>query len=243
MKDHTREEPGILAAAERQMHAWAMLKERADRAVHQEVEPEATRRALRFVTISREAGAGGGEIGGRVGQRLGWEVFDKNLLDRVADRFHLPRIMLDPVDETHSNWVYDVLGTWMDRKLVPHEKYVACLTRVVQTAARCGHAVFVGRGVQFLLPRPDLLAVRIIASPKYRIRKIVETRGGSEADARRLMVELDEGRREFVKKFFHHDIADPHNYDLVINVDRCGTAGAVEQILTAVGKQAGTAKE
>ena len=234
MKEQTHEEPGIVAAAERQMHAWAMIEERQDRADRREAEDQTTRRALRFVTISREVGAGGDEIGTCVGQRLGWEVFDKNLLDRIADRFHLPRRMLDLVDETHSNWVYDVLGTWMDHKLVPHEKYVACLTRVVLAAARRGHIVFVGRGAQFLLSRQEVLAVRIISSPKCRVRKIVEELGINEADARRHIAEVDEGRRQFVEQFFHHDLTDPHLYDLVINVERCGKAAAVEQILTAV---------
>jgi cytidylate kinase len=236
MKDQTREEPGILAAAERQMQAWAMNKEREERAFLHEAESRLTPQALKFVTISREAGAGGGEIGRRIGERLGWEVFSKNLLDRIADRFHLPRMMLDLVDETHPSWVYDVLGSWMDHRLVPHEKYVACLTRVILAIARRGHAVFVGRGVQFLLPRKELLAIRVVASPQYRVRQIMETRGVSASDARRYMAELDKGRREFVEQFFHRDITDPHQYDLVVNVDRLGKTGAIQEILAALGR-------
>lgn len=237
MKSQTREEPHILAAAERQMHAWAMTKELKDRATRQEAEGPSTRRAMQFVAISREAGAGGSEIGRRVGEQLDWRVFDKNLLDCIADRFQLPRMMLDLVDETHANWVYDVLGTWMDRKLVPHEKFVACLTRVVLTAAQGGRAVFVGRGAQFLLPRHELLAVRVVASSKYRIQQIMEQMGLGESDARRQMTELDEGRRELAQKFFHHDVTDPHLYDLMINVERCGKAQAVQEILAALGQQ------
>ena len=45
MKEQTREEPGIVAAAERQMHAWAMSKELQDRAVRHEAEDQATQRA------------------------------------------------------------------------------------------------------------------------------------------------------------------------------------------------------
>ena len=134
------------------MHAWAMNKELKERAFLHEAESRLTPQALKFVTISREAGAGGGEIGRRIGKRIGWEVFSKNLLDRIADRFHLSRTMLDLVDETHPNWVYDVLGSWMDHKLVPHEKYVACLSRVVLAAARRGPAVFVGRAPNFSCP-------------------------------------------------------------------------------------------
>ena len=236
MKEQTREEPGILAAAERRMHAWAMSSEVSDRVARDQLESTITPRALRFVTISREAGACGAEVGKRVGERLGWDVFNKNLVDRVADRFNLPRPMLDLVDETRASWVYDVLGTWMDRKLVPHEKYVACLTRVVLALAQSGNAVFVGRGAQFILPRKELLAVRIVASPKFRIQQIVEKTGVSKHEACRYIEQVDEGRRMFVEQFFHHDIADPHLYDLVINVERCGKPMAVKEILTAIGK-------
>jgi len=231
MKEQTREEPKILAAAERQMHAWAMTEKLKDQVAQQEAETRLAPRALRYITISREAGAGASEIGKSLGQRLGWEVFDKNLLDQVADRFHLSRMMLDLVDETRSSWVYDVLGTWMDRKLVPHEKYVTHLSCVVLAAAARGPAVFVGRGARFLLPRQQVLAVRIVASPKYRLRKIVEQTGMNENDARRFMQDVDEGCRHFVERFFRRDITDPHHYDLVINVERCGRQGTVEEIL------------
>jgi cytidylate kinase len=236
MKEHTREQPGILAAAERQMHAWAMNKELKERAFLHETESRLIPQALKFVTISREAGAGGSQIGRRLGERLGWEVFGQNLLDRIADRFHLSRSMLDLVDETHPSWVYDVLGTWMDHRLIPHEKYVACLGRVILAAARRGRAVFVGRGAQFLLPRKELLAIRLVASPDFRLQQIMEYRRLSAADARRYMAELDNGRREFVEKFFHRDITDPHHYDLVINVDRLGADGAVQVILAALAR-------
>jgi cytidylate kinase len=234
MKEQTREDPKILAAAERQMHAWALRKELRDRAIRHEAEAPPTQRTLTFITISREAGAGASEIGRRVGEHLGWEVFDKNLLDRIADRFHLSRSMLDLVDETRGSWVYDVLGSWMDHKLVPHDKYVAYLGRVVLTAAHGGHAIFIGRGAQFLLPRREVLAVRAVASPEYRLRQIIEQTGMAESDARRHMLEVDVGRREFVKQFFHHDIDDPHLYDLVIDVERTGKTGAVDEILAAV---------
>ena len=44
----------------------------------------------------------------------------------------------------------------------------------------------------------------------------------------------DRGRREFIQRFFRQDINDPHLYDLVINVERFGPAGAAEQIVHAV---------
>jgi cytidylate kinase len=213
-----------------------MVKEQREREDLSKSTKKLTRQALKFVAISREIGAGGSEIGAALGKRLGWPIFDRNLLDCVAEHFNLPRVMLDLVDETHANWVYDVLGTWMDRKIVPHEKFVACLSRIVAEAARQGHGVFVGRGAQFLLPRKETLTVRLIASPEYRTRQIMSQMNMNETDARHHVMEVDSGRRDFAERFFHHDITDPHLYDMVINVERSGTTKAVDEIVAAVGK-------
>jgi cytidylate kinase len=234
MKEQTREDPKILAAAERQMQAWAMNAEMADRSIGRKFHQAHTGQKKCFLTISREAGAGGSEIAAIVGKRLGWEVLDKNLLDHVAERFHHDRSMLKMVDETRSNWVYDVLGSWMDSTVIPHETYVSQLSRVILAAARQSNYIFVGRGARFLLPREKVLAVRLVASEGFRLKRIMQYLKLSEADARRQMHEVDQGRREFAQRFFHHDITDPHLYDLVINSEGLGIEGAAEEIVAAM---------
>ena len=236
MKERTREEPRIVAAAERQMQAWALTQEIADRTIRLDQGQRQARQLGFYLTISREAGACGSQIAEMVGEDLGWEVLDKNLLDRVANRFRLSRLMLELVDETTSNWAFDILGTWLDRRIIPHGKYVAHLGQVALGAARRGNVVFVGRGVQFLLPRESGLAVRIIAPQKYRVDQIMRRRACTAAVARQYIKEIDGGRREFVRRYFHRDIDDPHLYDLVINTEGLGPVGAVEQILTAIRK-------
>lgn len=237
MTKPVHEEPAIVAAAERRMLVRAKALEVEDRIEHRRDTAKVANLKVQFLAISREAGAGGGAIGHEVGQRLGWKVYDKNLLDDVAEQYNVPRSMLDVVDETHSNWVHDVLGTWMDRKVVPHEKYVAYLSYVLQELSKQGNAVFIGRAAQFILPRKQVLAVRIVASEKFRIRQIAAQTGVSESAAHQSLHALDEGRREFVERFFHQDIADPHQYDLVINVEHLGVAGAVELILAMLSPQ------
>jgi cytidylate kinase len=237
MKEQIRREPKILAAAERQMQAWARTQEIAARAARAAAAKQPRAAIAPFITISREAGACGGEVARLIGEKLGWEVLDKNLLDRMADRFHVPRFMLDAVDETAGNWVYDVLGSWMDRKIVPHEKYISYLGRVIRAAARRASCVFVGRGARFLLSPDKGLAVRLVASEKYRIEQIMKREGLAAAEARRWVEQTDRGRRDFVQRFFHHDLSDPHLYDLIINTEKFGTQGAAELIVAAVGRQ------
>ena len=122
-----------------------------------------TSRRVRYITFSREAGAGGSEIAAMVGRKLGWEVLDKNLLDQVADRFQLSRPMLELVDETST------LGLRHGRRLPRPED---CSARKVpgpsQPRDPCGGPAWQcgpgGPRGAFLLPRENGLAVRIVAS-------------------------------------------------------------------------------
>jgi cytidylate kinase len=145
--------------------------------------------------------------------------------------------MLEMVDETTVNWAYDILGTWLDRKIISREKYMVRLARVAVGAARKGNVVFVGRGTQFLLPRASGLAVRLVASEAYRVKRIMERKNLDASNAKRLLDETDRGRREFAMRFFHQDIADPHIYDLVINTERIGFEQAADLIISACHNQ------
>jgi cytidylate kinase len=230
MKEHTHEEPQIMAAAERQMRAWSLAQESGESS-HRIDDPHA--KQGEYIAVSREAGAGGSEIAEIVGRRLGWQVIDKDLVDRVAERFHLSLPMLKLVDETRLNWAYDIFGPWFDRKIIPHEKYASRMARTVTSALRRGNAVIVGRGAQFFLPRSRGLAVRVVASAKYRVRRVMEKLSMTETQARQFVDAVDCGRREFVSRFFRRDVADPHLYDLVINVDFLGTEAAADEIIAA----------
>lgn len=233
MSDKLHEEPRILAAAERRMRTDELARTSA---IGLKTGPtdQATRLGP-YLALSREHGAGGSMIAELLGRRLGWEVLDKNLLDRISHRYHLSRPILELVDETAASWVYDVLGTWLDRGLVPHEKYVTHLCHVVLAAARCGKVIFVGRGAPFVLPHGNGgLSVRIIAPLDVRVSQVCRDDKLSAADARVAIERIDRGRQRFVERYFHRDIDNPHCYDLVLNSARLGVEGCVQQLLLAL---------
>ncbi len=231
MQDQSWVEPKTAAAAERKMQAFARTQEIANRTTRID-RPEPTRRDVAsFIAISREAGASGSDVAEVLGEKLDWEVLDKGVLDTLADRYQLSRPVLEAVDETTMSWAYDIFGTWLDREIISHEKYLTRLNRIFLTAAKKGNAIFVGRGAQFLLPRDQGFAVRLIASESYRIHQLMEEHGLPLAKARQLMHQLDRGRRQFVRHFFHQDVDDPHIYDLVINVERFGVDRAADLIV------------
>ena len=236
MKESTREDPRILAAAERRMKEWAMTEEIAHRTMQTHAAHAARPRLGPYISISREVGAGGSRLGELLGRKLGWEVVDRNVLDQMAERYHLSKPMLELVDESPYNWAFDVLGTWIDPKIISHEKYIVHLARVVLNRAQQGNVIFVGRGAQFLLPREHGLAVRIIADEKYRLAYVMQRGNRDEAAARRLMEKVERGRNELAQQYFRSNLNDPHLYDLVIRVDRIGLEAAADLIIAAYGR-------
>ena len=178
--------PRLVPAAERRVRSWVHRNEIADQAL-------SSSRTRIFLAISSQAGAGRSEVAQLVGQELGWQVFDKDLLDLVAARYHQSRLVLDLVDETQHNWVFDALLAWMDHQIVAHQKFVAQLRRVVSSlAAEYYHAVFVGRCIQFLLPRKEVIAVRLVAPQTSRVDRVMtQRRGIEEHEAKRLVLQRD----------------------------------------------------
>jgi cytidylate kinase len=172
-----------------------------------------------YLTISREAGAGGSRIARLVADAVGWEVLDRQLLDCLAERYHTSPAMLELVDETTTNWITEIFGNWLNSTSVSQMQYVVRLSRVILMAARTGEVIFVGRGAQYLLPHGCGLRVRLVAPTKYRVQQIMKSRDLAFEDACDYVVKTDNGRQEFARNYFHHDGTDPHNLDLVINVE------------------------
>ena len=54
---------------------------------------------MKFITISREYGAGGGEVAARLADLLGWDLLDHEWLHRAAQLEHLPDAELEAIDE------------------------------------------------------------------------------------------------------------------------------------------------
>jgi cytidylate kinase len=213
------------------MRTWALQLQ-----AQQQLEDERATPAVRelihpYLAISRETGVDAREIAEAVAGRCGWKLFDRELLDHLAEHDHLSRIALDFVDERTVCWFHEVFGKWLDNQLVSQAEYVSRLGRLVLLAAQHESTVFVGRGVQFLLPRDRGVAVRLIAPRKQRVQCIAARRHCSQKEAERFIDETDSGRAQFVRRYFHHNVADSHLYDLVINLEYVPREVAVDLIV------------
>jgi cytidylate kinase len=213
------------------MRTWA-LQLQSQQQLEDERRTPAVRELIHpYLAISRETGVNAREIAAAVASRCGWKLFDRELLDYLAEHNHLSRIALDFVDERTVCWFHEVFGKWLDSQLVSQAEYVSRLGRLVLLAAQHESTVFVGRGVQFILPRDRGVAVRLVAPRKQRVECITAQRQCSPKEAERFIDETDSGREHFVRRYFHRDVADSHLYDLVINLEHVPREAAVDLIV------------
>jgi cytidylate kinase len=193
------------------------------------------------IALEREAGTQGTMVAQEVGRMLGWQVWDHELLERVAQDMGLRSRLLKSVDERQQSWLVEIAEAFLSAPVVSKSsppvteiEYVDHLVKVVLTLGLHGECVIVGRGAGFILPLETTLRVRLIGEERDRIGELARARGISEAEAAREVRTLDRERTHFVKKNFSRDPNDPRQYDLILNALRLTVAERAEVIIDAL---------
>jgi cytidylate kinase len=196
---------------------------RSERGEHPIELPEGTRPAEpppMTIALSREAGSNGPAVARAVGGLLGWPVYDHELLERVAAEMGLPARQVQGVDEKRGNWLREAVLAFTSAGGATEASYMHHLIHTLLTLAAQGHCVIVGRGAAQVLPPASTLRVRLVAPEKDRIQAIQQRFGVSHAEAARWVRKTDRERAQFIRTHFQNDVADPRNYDIVLNTGR-----------------------
>jgi cytidylate kinase len=188
------------------------------------------------IALSREAGTYGAAIAREVGNRLGWPVYDGELLERIAGDLGVRRTLLESVDERHVDWLKECLEGISSGPAVSQTAYVRHLVETLLSLATHGECVIVGRGATKVLPIATTVRVRVVAPLEYRIEAVRREHGITPKEAARQVQATDGGRDRFVKDHFHTDPADPRNYDLVLNVARLRPGECADLIIAALDR-------
>jgi cytidylate kinase len=186
------------------------------------------------IAISREAGARGALIAKALGQRLGWPVYDRELLQTLGSKLGVHTSTLESVDEKHKGWLRECLEAFATEKAISGNTFVRHVIETMLSLAARGECVLVGRGAPFVLPAATTLRVRVVASLPFRIEAIRHEHAFSREQAERWVQQTDRERARFVQEYFNKDAADPRYYDLALNSERLGVDGCVELIIEAL---------
>jgi cytidylate kinase len=170
-----------------------------------------------IVTISREAGARGTELGRLVAERLGFRLWDQELIQQIAVESGTSEALLRTVDERARSAIEDLLTGILIGDAFTEKEYLAQLMRVIHTIAQHGSAVVVGRGAHFILAPEGALRVRVVSLMDARARNLAAARGLPEREARLEVERIDRERIAFMRHHYKRDVTDPHAYDIIVN--------------------------
>jgi cytidylate kinase len=231
--------PHIGKIIERQMRLWEMGRRLAEEGGDAAREALVHLRQGPWVTVSRQLGAGGSEIARGLAERLGWQVFDHEIIRLIAAETDSREQILRRLDERSWNQFRDYI-TQMLIGSPGRSGYVLEMTRVMWGLAREGNAILLGRGANWFLNPRYGLRLRVIASREYREARLVETRGVGAQDARRMIRESDAEKAAFIRQAFDREIDDPLGYDMVLNLGTLDLETALEVTLQALDRKLGS---
>jgi hypothetical protein len=171
------------------------------------------------ICFSRKIGVGALEIAEILAQKTGQRVADRLILDKIATDAELGQKTVSFFDERHPGKMSELGALLFGEKSFIMSDYLRKLFSAVMTLADTESTIFVGRGTHLILPRDRVLAVRLISSKAYRIRRVAAILGVSEDDARKELEAADKEQRRFFQKAFGKKDAPPDEFDLIINCD------------------------
>ena len=202
------------------------------------------------VCISAVDGARGEEVAPAVARELGFRLVDEEIVRTAAHEAGVDASQVAEVEKRRSLAIrlLDSLGTSTSLSTFAMAGYVppvdapgesdlrGLIRTTIEELAQRGDAVIVAHAASMALgDRDDVLKVMLTASDAARQRTLAEHRGLDEKAARKEVERGDANRADYLKRFYGISHESPADYDLVLNTDRLGPAGAVRLVVQAVG--------
>jgi cytidylate kinase len=119
----------------------------------------------------------------------------------------------------------------LDRHALGSDKYFKHLVMTITTIGQHGHAIILGRGANFILPPEKALRVKIVAPLKDRVLNLMKQQAIDKRLAQEMLNQAEKERHAFIRRFFHHEVEEPWNYDLILNLGSIGLAAAEEIVI------------
>ena len=198
---------------------------------------------LPVITISRQFGSGGHEVGEKLAKRLELPFYVKELIALAAKKSGFSEEVFSDVDEkATSSLLYSmVMGSYAFGTRVPginempiNDKLFIIQSDIIKKAAAEGPCVIVGRCADYILrEHPNCLHVFVHADKAARIKRIVGLGYCDEKKAPDFVTKKDKQRANYYIFYSNNRWDDLQNYDLTIDTSRFSVDLAVDMIIDA----------
>lgn len=193
-----------------------------------------------IITIGREFGSGGREVGLSLAKKLDIPFYDKEILAEAAKKSGYSEAIFEKHDEKPtSSFLYSLamgvssFGHAFQKPLVL-ELYLAQFDTIRKLAAK-GPGIFIGRCADYVLnDRPDVLNVFIHSDMESRIKRISAKYELSDKDAKDMCIRQDKDRASYYNYYSDKQWGDARHYDLCLNSGKLGIEKVTDIIYNCV---------
>ena len=193
-----------------------------------------------IITIGRQYGSAGREIGYKVAKDLGIKLYDKEMLDRAAKESGLCQELFETHDEKPtSSFLYSLVmdtyslgytsGSYTDMP-INHKVFLAQFDAIKKIADE-GPCILVGRCADYALEEYDnLLSLFIHADLDARVRRIARIYDLTDAKARDLIIKTDKKRASYYNYYSNKKWGAAESYHIFLDSSLLGINGTAEAI-------------
>jgi cytidylate kinase len=192
-----------------------------------------------IITISRQYGSGGREIGGRVAERLGFAYYDSELIKRAAREGDFDEELIREDGEgvfgrlsTLLCYANTVVGKDEDTLPLPDRMFLV-QSRIIKQVADEGPCVIIGHSADYLLAdRPDLLNIYIHSDWDTRVERVMRRNDLNEHDAVARIRKIDRQRSVFYEQHTGQKWGMADTCHLALSSSYFGIDGAADLIVS-----------
>ncbi|MEG1988406.1 MAG: cytidylate kinase-like family protein [Oscillibacter sp.] len=195
-----------------------------------------------IITIGRQFGSGGKEVGIRVAKELGIPFYDKEILRAAAEKSGLCEKIFENFDERPKSLLYSIaMDSYMfslpgsgASDSLEQQVYLATFN-TIRNIAENGPCVIIGRCADYALAdNPNHLSLFIHAPLETRIQRVCERQGLTPDKAKILINKTDKRRAAYYEYYSSRKWGAMDSYDFCMNSNVLGLSGTVELIRSIV---------
>lgn len=195
----------------------------------------------KIITISREFGSGGREVGYRVAEKLGIPFYDKELIFLAAedsniaeDVFHAHEEMI--AEQVRADKSYVSMHPFSALYEVPvSDQIFMAQSQIIRKLEQEGPCVIIGRCSDIIVE--DGFHVFICASMKRRMERIIKLEQDEDRKSLETRIRgVDKKRKEYYQYYSGNEWGNPKNYHMSLNSGRLGVENCVDLIIDGLAK-------
>lgn len=189
-----------------------------------------------IITIGREFGSGGREIGLKLSEKLAIPFYDKDLILHTAEKANLEKSIVERYDEQHAFPVFSSTNIFDIYQMPMSDRIYLAQADVIRSLAEKGSCIIVGRCANYILSGETSCFNVFIHAPmadKIKRKRLLLT-GKSDSEIEAHIKKIDKKRSKYYSYYTDGVWGAAQTYHMSIDSSVLGTDGTVELIIKAL---------